>query len=301
MPKSLVIVESPAKVKTINKILGDKFKVVSSMGHLIDLPKSTLGGDFEPDFSPNFIVVPSKQKVLTQLKKEAKAKKVIYIATDPDREGEAIGWNIVQHIADGHKIYPISFQEITKTAVLKAMENPKDFDSKKVDAQVARRILDRIVGYKISPILWKKVGSRLSAGRVQSVALRLIVQREREIKKFVPQEYWQIAVDLKKQGFEDMLTAALERIDDKKFELKNAAQAQTVVADIKKEKFVVCCVIDKEVRRNPSAPFITSTLQQDAFNKLGFNAAKTMMIAQQLYEGIELDAGEAIGLITYMR
>src|SRR3989338_1364198 len=219
MAKALVIVESPTKVKTINKILGSKYKVLSSMGHLIDLPKSVLGVDLEHDFAPKWIVVRKKQKILTQLKKEAATKTEIYIATDPDREGEAIGWNIVNQIGDGKKVFRVTFSEITKEAVLKAFEKPRKFDVKKVDAQVARRILDRIVGYQISPLLWKKVGSRLSAGRVQSVALRLIVEREREIGKFVPQEYWQISVDLKKQGFDDLLTAALEKIDNDKFEI----------------------------------------------------------------------------------
>lgn len=299
--KALVIVESPAKVKTINKILGEKFKVVSSMGHLIDLPKSKLGVDIEGDFAPQFIVVRDKQKILTQLKKEAKTKKEIYIATDPDREGEAIGWNLIAHIAEGKKVFRVTFQEITKEAVLKAFEHPRAFDVKKVDAQMARRILDRIVGYQISPILWKKVGSRLSAGRVQSVALRLIVEREREIKGFVPQEYWQIAADLQKAGRADILTASLERIKGEKFELNDEPQARDVAARIRQQEFIVSDVTQKEVRRNPVAPFITSTMQQDAFNKLGFNANKTMQIAQQLYEGIELDEDEPIGLITYMR
>ncbi len=299
--KSLVIVESPAKVKTINKILGDKYKVLSSMGHLIDLPKSTLGVDIEHNFAPKFVVVRAKQKVLSQLKKEAKGKKEIYIATDPDREGEAIGWHIVNHIAEGKKIYRVTFQEITKDAVLKAFQNARDFDVKKIDAQMARRILDRIVGYKISPLLWKKIGSRLSAGRVQSVALRLIVERERAIQNFIPQEYWQIAVDLKKEGVADILTAMLEKIDGEKPEIKTEAQAYDIVGQIQKEKFTVSDIIQRETRRSALPPFITSTMQQEAFNKLGFHATKTMMIAQQLYEGIEIGHGEPVGLITYMR
>ncbi|MDP2654871.1 MAG: type I DNA topoisomerase [Candidatus Omnitrophota bacterium] len=301
MSKALVIVESPAKVKTINKILGDKFKVVSSMGHLIDLPKSKLGVDVEADFAPKWIVVRKKQKVLTALKKEAKTKKEIYIATDPDREGEAIGWNIVNHIGDGKKIYRVTFQEITKEAVKRAFEHPRKFDMNKINAQLARRILDRIVGYQISPLLWKKVGSRLSAGRVQSVALRLIVERERAILGFVPQEYWQIAADLQKKGYEDLLTAQLEKIDGVKPEIKNKQEAEDLTNQIKAESFEVADVSKKEVRRNPSAPFITSTLQQDAFNKLGFNASRTMMLAQELYEGIDLGDGETVGFITYMR
>ena len=301
MAKSLVIVESPAKVKTINKILGAKFKVLSSMGHLVDLPKSKLGVDIEDNFKPKYIVVRKKQKILTALKKEAKTKDNIYIATDPDREGEAIGWHIVSQIGEGKKVFRVTFHEITKEAVSKAFKNPREFDLKKIDAQGARRVLDRIVGYQLSPLLWKKVGSRLSAGRVQSVALRLVVEREREIKSFVPQEYWQIAVDLKKKEYADILTAELEKISGDKFDLNNKSQAEDIAAQIKKENFTVSDVTEREVRRNPSPPFITSTLQQDAFNKLGFNTAKTMMIAQQLYEGIELGDGETTGLITYMR
>ena len=301
MSKSLVIVESPAKVKTINKILGAKYKVASSMGHLIDLPKSKLGVDVNDNFRADFIVVRAKQKILTQLKKEAKTKENIYIAIDPDREGEAIGWNIGTKIGDGKKVYRISFHEITKEAVLKAFKNPREFDRKKVDAQNARRILDRIVGYQLSPLLWKKVGSGLSAGRVQSVALRLVVEREREISKFIPQEYWQIGVDLKKKGQQAVLTAALEQINGEKFEIKNKEEVDKIAAEIQKEDFVVSEVSERQIKRNPSPPFITSTLQQVAFTKLGFNTAKTMIIAQQLYEGVDLGGEEREGLITYMR
>ncbi|HPN87863.1 MAG TPA: type I DNA topoisomerase [Candidatus Omnitrophota bacterium] len=299
--KAIVIVESPTKVKTINKILGDKFKVVSSMGHLIDLPKSSLGVDIEKDFEPSFIVVRSKAKVLAQLKKDTEKAKEIYVATDPDREGEAIGWNLIGQIGKDKKIYRVTFQEITKDAVLKAFEHPREFDQKLISAQVARRVLDRIVGYKLSPVLWKKVGSRLSAGRVQSVALRILVEREREIKKFVPQEYWQVAVDLKKEGYTDILTASLERIDKEKFELANQNDTNGIVEEIKKQDFVVSQVSEREVKRNPNPPLITSTLQQEAFNKLKFNAERTMRIAQELYEGVELGNGETVGLITYMR
>ena len=301
MAKSLVIVESPAKVKTINKILGSTYKVTSSMGHLIDLPKSKLGVDIENDFEPTMIVMREKQKVMTKLKKESKDMENIYIATDPDREGEAIGWNLVKHIGKGKNVYRVEFQEITKEAVKKAFAKPRKFDEKLINAQVARRVLDRIVGYQISPVLWKKVGSRLSAGRVQSVALRLIVDRERAIKNFIPQEYWQIAVDLQKSGAPDLLTAQLEKINNEKFELANQKDTQSVVDGIRKEKFSIANITKREVKRNASAPFITSTLQQDAFTKLGFNTSKTMMIAQQLYEGIELGDGEGVGLITYMR
>jgi len=300
-PKAIVIVESPTKVKTINKFLGSKFKVLSSMGHLIDLPKSTLGVDVENNFEPKFIVVRSKSKLLTKLKKDTKSAKEIYFATDPDREGEAIGWNLIEHIGEGKKVYRVTFQEITKEAVLKAFEHPREFDRKRIDAQVARRILDRIVGYKISPLLWKKVGSRLSAGRVQSVALRIIVEREREIKAFNPQEYWQIAVDLKKEGFDYLLTAALEKIDTEKCELHCEDETQKIVEDIKNQEFVVADISERQVKRKAGPPLITSTLQQEAFNKLKFNASRTMMLAQQLYEGIDVGDGETVGLITYMR
>ncbi|MCK5214794.1 MAG: type I DNA topoisomerase [Candidatus Omnitrophica bacterium] len=299
--KALVIVESPAKIKTISKILGDNFKVCSSMGHLIDLPKSTLGVDVDHDFTPKFIIVRDKQKILTQLKKEAKTKKEIYIATDPDREGEAIGWNLVQQIGEGKKIYRVTFQEITKKAVLKAFEHPREFDTKKINAQMARRILDRIVGYKISPVLWKKVGSRLSAGRVQSVALRLIVERERAIQNFVPKEYWQIFVDLQKEGSEAVLPASLDKIDGQKIDINTQSDSEKIVDDLKNQDYDIAKIVDREVKRNPSPPFITSTLQQEAFNKLGFNARQTMRNAQDLYEGIEIGGEEPMGLITYMR
>lgn len=271
------------------------------MGHLIDLPKSTLGVDLEGDFAPTLIVMRDKQKVLTKLKKESKGIENIYIATDPDREGEAIGWNLANHIGKDKNVYRVEFHEITKEAVKKAFEKPRKFDDKLINAQVARRVLDRIVGYQISPVLWKKVGSRLSAGRVQSVALRLIVDRERAIKNFNPQEYWQIAVDLQKKGVEDLLTAQLEKINNEKFELKSESESRKVVEALSSETFKVSNITKREVRRNAPAPFITSTLQQDAFSKLGYNTSKTMMIAQQLYEGIELGDGESVGLITYMR
>ena len=301
MAKILVIVESPAKVKTINKILGTKYKVTASMGHLIDLPKSTIGVDVDHDFQAKFIVVRDKMKTMAKLKKEAKDVEEIYIATDPDREGEAIGWNLVQHIAKDKKVSRVVFHEITKDAVKKAFAQPREFNHKLVDAQNARRVLDRIVGYQISPLLWKKVGSRLSAGRVQSVALRLVVEREEAIKAFVPQEYWQIAVDLQKNGLKDILTASLEKIDGQKADLKLGSATNSVVDEIKKSNFKVSAINTKQVKRNVPAPFITSTLQQEAFSKLGFNTSKTMSIAQQLYEGIEIGDEEPEGLITYMR
>lgn len=299
--KCLVVVESPAKVKTINKILGDKYKVVSSMGHVIDLPKSTLGIDIENDFKPRLITIRAKLATLKKLKADAKSKTEIYIATDPDREGEAIGWNLAQEIGEGKKIFRVVFHEITKEAVTKAFKNVREFDLKKIDAQTARRVLDRLVGYQLSPLLWKKVGSGLSAGRVQSVALRLIVDRDREIAAFIPVEYWDITVDLKKKGDADILSASLDKVSGKKPEIKTESEAQALVAEIKKQNFVISDVAEKEVRRNPLPPFITSTLQQEAFNKLGFNTARTMMIAQTLYEGVDLGGEDTVGLITYMR
>ncbi|MFT5388260.1 MAG: DNA topoisomerase-1, partial [Candidatus Omnitrophota bacterium] len=301
MVKAIVIVESPTKVKTINKILGKKFKVVSSMGHLIDLPKSTLGVDVEGNFEPRLIVVRSKSKILTKLKKDSKSAKEIYVATDPDREGEAIGWNLANHIGEGKKIYRVSFQEITKDAVLKAFEQKREFDHSLINAQIGRRVLDRIVGYKLSPILWKKVGSRLSAGRVQSVALKIIVDRERQIEAFDPKEYWSISAVLQKEGREDTLEAVLEKIKGEKFELDSKEATDKVLEDINKNYFVVSKLSKRQVKRKASPPLITSTMQQDAFNKLRFAANRTMMLAQQLYEGIDLGDGETIGLITYMR
>ncbi|MBF0385834.1 MAG: type I DNA topoisomerase [Candidatus Omnitrophica bacterium] len=301
MSKKVVIVESPAKVKTINKILGKDFKVLSSMGHLIDLPKSIIGVDIENDFEPKFIVLRDKSKILTKLKKDVEGAKEIYFATDPDREGEAIGWNLIPHLGEGKKIFRVTFQEITKDAVERAFRTPRDFDKALINAQVSRRILDRIVGYKISPILWKKVGSRLSAGRVQSVALRIIVEREEEIKRFIPQEYWQITAELKKEGYEEILSASLEKINGEKVDITNQAQAEGIISQLRTNSYSISDVSKREVKRNPNPPFITSTLQQEAFNKLRFNANKTMMIAQQLYEGIELGDGETTGLITYMR
>ncbi len=301
MAKAIVIVESPTKVKTINKFLGKKYKVVSSMGHLIDLPKSTLGVDVENNFEPKLIVVRSKSKILTKLKKDSKSAKEIYVATDPDREGEAIGWNLVNHIGEGKKVYRVSFQEITKEAVLKAFDNAREFDQNLINAQIGRRLLDRIVGYKLSPILWKKVGSRLSAGRVQSVALKIIVDRERQIEAFNPKEYWQVEAHLQRTGSDTILEAALEKIDGKKFELGSKEVTDELLTKLKTEQFVVSSISKREVKRKAGAPLITSTMQQEAFNKLKFNANRTMMLAQQLYEGIDVGNGETTGLITYMR
>jgi len=297
--KSLVIVESPTKAKTIGKILGEDFSVISSMGHIIDLPQKKLGLDLESGFEPEYVTIPGRQKVVTQFKKEAKGKEVVYVATDPDREGEAIGWQIKERILKKANILRVTFHEITPAAVKEAFKHPRDFDENMIEAQVGRRILDRIVGYFLSPLLWKKIARGLSAGRVQSVALRLIVEKEREIQKFVPFEYWEIEAELEKEN--KKFTSKLDKIDGKKAELKDKNEAQTLCAEIKDKQFIVSDIKKSEKKRNPDAPFITSTLQQEAFNKLRFNASKTMSVAQQLYEGIDIGQDNPVGLITYMR
>jgi DNA topoisomerase-1 len=304
-PKSLVIVESPTKAKTINKILGKDFTVFSSIGHIIDLPKKRMGVDIKNNFNPDYVVIPGKTKVLSQLKKEAKGKEKIYLATDPDREGEAISWHLKNRLGQDKQFLRVIFHEITQRAVEEAFKNPKALDLNKVNAQQARRILDRLVGYFLSPLLWKKVAGGLSAGRVQSVATKLIVEREREIENFIPQEYWEIEAELERvkgqgsrvKGF----IAKLEKIENKKAEIKNKEQAERIVEEVKKEEFIVTDVQEKEKKRNPSAPFTTSTLQQEAFNRLNFTTYKTMLLAQQLYEGIELGEAGPVGLITYIR
>lgn len=304
--KSLVIVESPTKAKTISKILGDNFSVVHSMGHLIDLPKEKLGVDIEDGFKPSYVVIRNRQKILTLLKKESKDKKNIYMATDPDREGEAIGWQIKERLFKNKKVSRVVFHEITPSAVKNAFAKPRDFDLKMIEAQAGRRILDRIVGYFLSPLLWRKISRGLSAGRVQSVALRLIVEREKQINSFIPQEYWEIEAELKKVHSQQSIVhssflAKLEKIEDQKAEIKNKEQADNLVSDIKTQQFMVSEIKKTEKKRYPSPPFITSTLQQEAFNKLKFNATRTMIIAQQLYEGIDIGKDTPVGLISYMR
>ena len=297
--KNLVIVESPTKAKTIAKILGDEFSVVSSMGHLIDLPKKKLGVNVSEGFKPDYVVIPARKKVLQLLKKESKDKDIIYIATDPDREGEAIGWHIKDRLFEGKKVLRVVFHEITPVAVKDAFNNPRDFNLNMIEAQIGRRILDRIVGYYLSPLLWKKIARGLSAGRVQSVALRLVIDRERQINSFIPWEYWEIEAELKKAS--SSFIAKLEKIEDKKVEINNKEQADKLVNDIKGKTFKVASIKEAEKKRNPPAPFITSTLQQEAFNKLRFNATRTMIVAQQLYEGIDIGGDSPVGLITYMR
>ena len=298
MAKSLVVVESPAKAKTINKYLGKDYKVVASMGHVRDLPKSKLGVDVDDDFEPSYEVIASRKKVLTELKAEAKKSTDIFIATDPDREGEAIGWHLAEELGSGNKkkIRRLMFNEITKKGVLAALDKPTSIDKKMVDAQQARRVLDRLVGYKISPLLWDKVRRGLSAGRVQSVALKLVCDREREIVAFVPEEYWNITARLA-GPVPPEFDARLLKKDGANVKVTDQAQADAVLADVKAARWVVDSVTTKERKKSAVPPFITSKLQQAS----RFPVKKTMMIAQQLYEGVELPGEGAVGLITYMR
>jgi DNA topoisomerase I len=299
--KKLVIVESPTKAKTISRILGKDYEVVSSMGHLIDLPKKELGVDIEKDFEPSYVVIFGRKKLVTQLKKEGVKADTIYIATDPDREGEAIGWHIQDRLFKGKEVFRVNFHEITPTAVKNAFTHPRPFDHNMVQAQVARRILDRIVGYFLSPLLWKKIARGLSAGRVQSVALRLIVEREKQIQAFIPKEYWEIEAQLSKKDPSAAFTAKLDKIDGQKAEINNKDQAEELVSRINTGSFTVKEIKTAEKKRYADPPFITSTLQQEGFNKLKFNATKTMILAQQLYEGIDIGEEAPVGLITYMR
>ncbi|RJO63574.1 MAG: type I DNA topoisomerase [Candidatus Omnitrophota bacterium] len=302
--KNLVIVESPTKAKTLAKILGENFTVIPSMGHLIDLPAKELGVDIEKNFEPHYVIMPQRKRILASLKKESKEKDVIYVATDPDREGEAIGWHIKNRVFKEKKVLRVIFHEITPQAVKDAFRHPRDFDLNMIEAQAGRRILDRIVGYFLSPLLWKKIVRGLSAGRVQSVALRLIIEREKQINDFIPQEYWEIEAELGKSDAAKgaaTFTAKLERAGEKKVEIKNKEEAETLAGDIKGKEFIVSQVRQTQKKRYAAAPFITSTLQQESFNKLHFNATKTMIIAQQLYEGIDIGEESPVGLITYMR
>lgn len=308
MPKKkcLVIVESPAKSKTINKILGSDFKVFASMGHIIDLPHDKMGIDFENNFKPEYVVIKGRKKYLDELKKEAKSASAIYLATDPDREGEAICWHIKNELEKkcDAEIFRVGFDEITEKAVKEAFKSPTSIDINKVNAQQARRILDRIVGYSISPLLWRKVTRGLSAGRVQSVAVRLIVEREEEIKKFKSEEYWSIDAVLKKMpstGIQDTFQAKLAKYKDKKISISNKDAADKIILELKGKDFVVTDISRKEKKSYPRSPYTTSALQQDAFNKLNFSASKTMRVAQTLYEGVELGEEGSVGLITYMR
>jgi len=301
MKKSLVIVESPAKCKTLSKFLGEGFEVVPSMGHLIDLPSSTMGVDVENNFVPKYVVIPSRKKILKQLKDKAMGVSVIYLATDPDREGEAISWHLYRELADNKKSLRVEFHEITKTAIDEAFKTPRDIDMNKVNAQQARRILDRIVGYNLSPLLWEKVGKGLSAGRVQSVALRLIVEREKAILAFKPQEYWDIEAELSKQKDPLKFIAKLIKLKGKKPHIKNQASADNLVALLQEKDFAVIGIKEQKRVKVPPPAYTTSKMQQEAFNKLRFSASRTMRLAQQLYEGLEVGGEDAVGLITYMR
>jgi len=301
--RALVIVESPAKAKTIGKYLGASYAVKATVGHVRDLPERTLGIDVDRGFEPEYVTIPGKEKTLAELKSAAKNARTVYIATDPDREGEAIAWHVRGQVArkNGPPIRRVLFHEITKEAVTKAIDHAGDIDQRKVDAQQARRVLDRLVGYKASPLLWKTVKKGLSAGRVQTVALRMLVEREREIRAFKPQEYWTIAAELQHDGQE--FTAKLHHIDGHKPEIHNEAAAQAILNDLAGRKtFDVTDIKRRERRKNPAAPFTTSTLQQESAKKLGFGSKRTMRLAQNLYEGIELGRAEgAVGMITYMR
>lgn len=303
MAKALVIVESPAKSKTINKFLGSDYVIKASMGHVIDLPKSNIGIDIEHDFEPEYVVIRGKKKILNELTSAVAKVDMVYLALDPDREGEAIAWHLANHIQKKFKgpVYRIAFNEITKQAVIDAVEKPGEVDINLVNAQQARRALDRIVGYKVSPFLWKSVGRGLSAGRVQSVCVRLICEREEEIKAFVPEESWTVEAQFHKEQDTHSFHVQLEKIQDEKADLKNEKQAQQVLKNLEGASYEVSDVKLKEKKRWPDAPFITSTLQQRAAYKIRFSASKTMMIAQQLYEGIDLGNDETVGLITYMR
>src|SRR3989441_702312 len=322
MPKNLVIVESPAKAKTINKYLGNDFVVKASIGHIKDLPSKGLGVDIQNNFAPDYEIIPdskkrNNRKIVSDLKKTAKEASAIYLAADPDREGEAICQHLAEEIVPKDPptpAYRVMFNEITKRAVQEAFEHPKQIDENLVDAQQARRVLDRLVGYKVSPLLCRTIGGRLSAGRVQSVALRMVVEREREIEAFVKTEYWTISANLSgKQppAFEarllkvDELTVKTGGFDQdpKKTEILigTESQARDFVAKAQQQTFVVSEVTTKERKRNPVPPFITSKLQQEASRKLGFSVKRTMMIAQRLYEGVEIGAEGSVGLITYMR
>lgn len=300
MSDYLVIVESPAKAKTIERYLGKKYKVKASMGHVRDLPKSQMGVDIEHNYEPKYITIRGKGPILKELRNAAKKAKKVYLAADPDREGEAIAWHLAHSLdVDITSNCRVIFNEITKDAIKESFKHPRPINMDLVDAQQARRVLDRLVGYNISPLLWKKVKKGLSAGRVQSVAVRLIIDRENEIKNFVPEEYWSIEGSFKKG--KDPFQAAFYGVGGKKVKLTSEEDVKNILGKVKGNQFVVDTVTKKERRRNPAKPFTTSSLQQEAARKLNFRAKKTMMLAQQLYEGIDLGKEGTVGLITYMR
>ena len=305
MSKNLVIVESPAKARTLGRILGKKYSLKASMGHVRDLPRGTMGVDVDNGFTPKYVVPRSKSKVVKDLKEKAANASAVYLATDPDREGEAIAWHLSEVTALDRKRYRrVVFHEITEEAIERAFRHPRSIDLELVNAQQARRIMDRLVGYKISPLLWKKVQRGLSAGRVQSVAVRIIVEREREIEKFTPQEYWTIEADLspKDKDGEALIRAGFVGLGDgTKLDIDSEAKAEDICRELREAKYRVTGVKTKKVSRRPSPPFITSTLQQESGRRFRFTARKTMLLAQQLYEGIRLGDEGSVGLITYMR
>ena len=302
MARYLVIVESPTKVKTIKKFLGSNYVVMASNGHVRDLPKSQMGVDLEHDFEPKYITIRGKGEILAGLRKEVKKADKIYLATDPDREGEAISWHLMKALKlEGKKVYRISFNEITKSAVKASLKNARDIDMDLVDAQQARRVLDRIVGYKISPVLWAKVKRGLSAGRVQSVALRIIADREDEIAAFIPEEYWSLDANFKVKGEKKPLTAKFYGTKDEKITIHNEEELHKILADLGDAEYEVVDVKRGERSKKAPLPFTTSTLQQEASKALNFATSKTMRIAQQLYEGVDIKGSGTVGLITYLR
>src|SRR5579884_4480886 len=302
MAKALIIVESPAKTKTLKNFLGSDYRIEASMGHVRDLPEKKLGVDVEHNFAPTYQAIPERKEVITRLKAAAKGVPIVYLASDPDREGEAIAWHLVEALKLPNA-RRIEFNEITRQAVQQALQHPRAVDMDRVNAQQARRVLDRLVGYKLSPVLWKKIQKGLSAGRVQSVAVRLICEREREIQAFVPEEYWSLTATLTpvppEKRFE--FPARLHSRAGRRLEPKSQADIDGILKDLEGASFRVAEVKRREQKRNPSPPFITSTLQQEASRKLGFANRKTMSVAQDLYEGVELGELGHVGLITYMR
>lgn len=305
MAKNLVIVESPAKAKTIKKFLGSTYKIEASMGHVRDLPKSQMGIDIEHDYEPKYITIRGKGDLLAKLRKEVKKASKIYLATDPDREGEAISWHLMHALklddAEDKKVFRITFNEITKQAVKDSIKQARSIDMHLVDAQQARRLLDRVVGYEISPLLWKKVKKGLSAGRVQSVALKLICDREKEIESFIPEEYWTLDVQLSDAESGDSFTASYYGSGEGKIQLVSGEETDAVIKDVEKAPFTIASIKDGERRKKPSPPFTTSTLQQEASKQLNYSAVKTMRIAQQLYEGVDVKGRGSTSLITYLR
>jgi len=300
--KALVVVESPTKVKTVRKYLGNDYQVAATVGHIKDLPSKELGIEIENNFNPVYKNIPGKQKVISDLKKMAGDAEDIYLAPDPDREGEAIAWHTAEILKKkGRRFHRVLFHELTKNGILSAMAAPLELNAHKYEAQKARRILDRLVGYQISPLLWKKVKNGLSAGRVQSVAVRIICERERSIQVFEPEESWSVTAHLRTEDSQEAFTAKLNRKEDKKISIPDGATAQSLLSELAGHTPIVEKVVKKTAKRNPNPPFTTSKLQQEAIRKLRFTAKKTMSVAQELYEGVELESGEPAGLITYMR